>query len=101
MDALTDFLAKLFVKLPTGEVITMEVSHLSTMESIIREISHKDLRRIPPEQQQICFNGHVLDNSLTLNDYDIQNESTLHLYLRPGFGGKYINICINLNLSGR
>ena len=81
-------IVKVFVKLLTGEVITLQVNHLSTMESIIKEIPQQFLQEIPSEQQRICFNGHMLDDSLTVMDSCIQSESTLQLYLRPGFGGK-------------
>jgi ubiquitin C len=38
---------------------------------------------IPPVQQRFFFGSRALENDRTLADYNIQNESTLHLFERP------------------
>ena len=64
----------------SGRSITMEVDSQDTIGNIKAKI--QDREGVRPEEQRLLFHGKQLEDEYTLNDYQIENSSTLHLVMR-------------------
>ncbi len=72
--------AQIFVKTLTGKTVTFDVKLTDTIEALKRRIESRE--DIPWNQQCLNYAGKLLEDERTLKSYNIQSESTLHLFLR-------------------
>jgi ubiquitin len=79
---------QLFVKTLTGKTVSIEVEEGESIEDVKAKIAEKE--GIPPEQQRLIFGGQQLQDSKTLQDYDVGDDATLHLVLRLRGGVSFL-----------
>jgi ubiquitin len=71
---------QIFVKTLDGKTMTLEVGADDSIQNIKKKIQAKQF--IPEDQQRLVFSGKELTDDQTLGDYNIADESTLHLVIR-------------------
>ena len=78
------------IKTPIAGTITLHVMPGDTIQIV--KIKIKDQLKIPPEQQQLFFEGMELKNDLTLSDHGIASDCTLSM--RPSYEAGRGNKCV-------
>ncbi|KAA6360258.1 MAG: putative ring and ubiquitin domain containing protein containing protein, partial [Streblomastix strix] len=76
---------QIYIKTLTQKTVTLQVRSDDQIISVKQQIVDKE--HIPVEQQKLIFAGKELEDQLTLKDYNIQRDSTLHLIARLTGGG--------------
>ena len=71
---------QIFIKTLSGKTMTLEVDKTDSVESVKRKIEEKE--GIEVGQQRLVFGGKQLEDNYTLGDYNIENDSNIHLVLR-------------------
>ena len=77
---------QIFVKLPSGKTITLEVEASDLITTIKTLVKNKE--GIPKFLQRLLYMDMELEDGSTLSDYNITNESKLTLTLRLRGGAK-------------
>ena len=74
-----------FVKLLSGKSIVCTLDPKVTIHELKEAIYEAE--RLPIDQQRLVYKGKQLENDKTLGDYEVDNNSTIHLLanLKGGF----------------
>ena len=83
---LADHNIQIFVTIPTGKTITLEVEPSDAIE-IVKTLIY-DMEGVPPCKQRLILDGKLLQDGRSLSDYNILEQSSTHRILRLIFDMK-------------
>ena len=81
---------EIFVKMPSGENITIAVEASNTIDTVKAIV--KNMAGIPRKQQRLIFTGEQLEDGRMLSEYNIQHNSSIQLLLGLSGGGIFIEL---------
>ncbi|PFH35400.1 hypothetical protein BESB_062870 [Besnoitia besnoiti] len=82
------------VKTMSGKTVVLDnVNASDSILDIKRRVEQRE--GIPVDQQRLVFNGKQLENGKTVQDYDLSENSVLHLVLRLRGGGNAKDAAVN------
>ena len=67
----------------TGETFRIQVNPTNTIENIKQKIHN--VISVLPDRQRLVFEGKILEDSKTLQDYNVGNGYILNLVFKPEF----------------
>lgn len=77
---------QIYIKTLTGKVTALEVEASDTIGIIKDKILAKE--GIPVDEQRLIFSGKQLQEGYTLADYNVREDSAIHMVLRLRGGSK-------------
>ena len=76
---------QIFIRCHRGTNLALDVTLDSRVSDIMLRVSHQV--HVPAHAQRLTYAGKSLQGDLTLRDYNVQRDSTIHLSLRLAGGG--------------
>jgi ubiquitin C len=89
---------QVFVKTLTGKDMTLDVEPTMTVENLKKQIQATE--GIEADQQRLIYGGKQLEDGQTLQDYNVEPDSTIHLVLKLKGGMVEDSQVEVLNLDG-
>lgn len=76
----------IYVKLPTGHTVTLDVDPHETIENIKQALIDKGWLEPSTQQVSIRYAGHELEDGRSLADYNIKPENNIYIIIKPKGG---------------